>query len=295
MSPAVSVSEPVGSDGILDCRIAGPLVRIEALPPGVWARTADLFRPFVVKQDVHDIAEPVARFRVIRRGGGDWIARQFDVNGHPVGTEDRRMQAGGRIGNLLAMLEWRAMDAALAATDQYAVVHAAALRHGVDTVFLLGRSGVGKTTLTLGLMGRGWQQFSDDVAPVDTQSLEVRAFPRCFHVDAATIVALPVRPPLEKVGGLATYLRPVTWADGAGRPSAIVVVERNPKLPTTMHPLSQAEAAGALLEATIRNQLPGSERTRVAVRLAAEARSCRALNNMSLTTSLDLIEEAVAR
>src|SRR5258708_13364145 len=95
MSPAVSVSEPVGSDGILDCRIAGLLVRIEALPPGVWARMADLFRPFVVEQDVHDIAEPVARFRVIRRGRGDWIARQFDVNGHPVGTEDRRRQAAG--------------------------------------------------------------------------------------------------------------------------------------------------------------------------------------------------------
>jgi hypothetical protein len=165
----------------------------------------------------------------------------------------------------------------------------------MDTVFLLGISGTGKTTLTLGLMGRGWEQFSDDVALVDVQSLDVRAFPRCFHVSAATLAVLPARPPLERAGGLAGYLRPLKWADGAGQPSTIVVVTRDLQRPSTMQLLSQAEAAGALLEATIRNQLPGSDRARVAVRLASAARSCRALNNVSLTTSLDLIEEAVAR
>lgn len=291
MTPALH--ELLALDGTLDCCIAGAHIRIEALPTAVRAHLADLFRPFVIEG--HKLTEPVACFHAVRRGRGDWIARRSDPGGAPSDREDwGTVEGGGRVGNLLAILEWRSVDAALAATDQHVVIHAAALRRDTDTLLMLGKSGAGKTTLTLGLMGRGWEPFTDDAVLLDTHSLEVRTFPRCFHVDAATLVALPVRPPLEKAGGLTAYFRPLKWADGSGRPTAIVVVTRDPQRPTTMHPLSQAEAAGALLDATIRNQLRGSDRARVAVRLAAEARSCRALNNMSLTTSLDLIEAAVA-
>jgi hypothetical protein len=293
MNPAMSERAVVV--GTLDCRIAGSHIRIEALPAAVRARMADLFRPFVIEQPVQELAEPVARFHAVRRGRGDWIVRQSDPGEQSAGQADRgAVEGGGRIGNLLATLEWRSVDAALGATDQYAVIHGAALRRGTDTLLMLGKSGAGKTTLTLGLMGRGWEPFTDDAALLDAHSLEVRAFPRCFHVDAATLVALSVRPPLERAGGLQGYLRPMKWADGAGRPTAIVVVERNPQLPTTLHSLSQAEAAGALLEAMIRNQLRGSDRARIAVRLTVGARRCCRINNMSLADTLDLVEATVA-
>jgi hypothetical protein len=292
MTPSVSAAATAAKT--LDCRIAGSHIRIEALPPAVRARMVDLFRPFVVELDEHEIGEPVARFRAARRGRGDWIAQRTNLDERSADQEDRRtLEGAGRIGNLLAVLEWRSVDAALSATDQYAIAHGAALRRGTDTLVLLGKSGAGKTTLTLGLMGRGWEPYTDDAILIDARSLEVGAFPRCFHVDAATLVALPARPPLEKAGGLSGYLRPLRWASAASQPSAIVVVERNPRLPTATRPLSQAEAAGALLEATIRNQLPASDRARIAIRLASEARRCCALNNMSLTDALDLIEAAV--
>jgi hypothetical protein len=83
------------------------------------------------------------------------------------------------------------------------------------------------------------------------------------------------------------------WADGVGRPTAVVVVQRDLKLPSAIHRISQAEAAGALLEATIRNQVTGSDRALACVRLASIARGCYTVNNKTLPETLDLVETAV--
>ncbi len=256
---------------------------------------AELIRPFVMHDRASTTEEPLARLRAVRRGRGDWIVRASGAaNGVSLGDVDgNNMEGGGRIGHLLAALEWRAVGAALAATARYALIHAAALRRGADTVLLLGKSGAGKTTLTLGLMGRGWEPFADDVALVDAHSLEVRAFPRCFHVDAATMVALPRRPQLKWSGSLPGYYRPVHWAEGASRPTVIFLVSRDPERATSRVPVSQAETAGAMLAATIRNRLSSSELAHVTVLLAAQARGCFELNSMSLTAALDSIEAAV--
>src|SRR5258707_13029567 len=109
MTPALSA--PLRLDGTRDCCIEGAHLRIEALPTAVRARMADLFRPFVIEQPVHELTEPVACFRAVRRGRGDWIVRRSDPGGAPSDHEDRgTVEGGGRIGNLLTVLEGRSGD-----------------------------------------------------------------------------------------------------------------------------------------------------------------------------------------
>jgi hypothetical protein len=55
------------------------------------------------------------------------------------------------------------VPARLAEQGVYAI-HAAALRHGEGALILPGASGAGKTTLALGLLGRGLQLLSDELA-----------------------------------------------------------------------------------------------------------------------------------
>jgi hypothetical protein len=274
----------------LDCSILDSTIRIEGLPPAVRGRMAELLRPFVVPS-AEAAGEPLMRLRAVRRGRGDWIVRAEESA--PDVRSD--LDGGGRINHLLASLEWRAVGDALAASTGYAVVHAAALTRGANTVLLLGRSGAGKTTLTLGLMGRGWEPFTDDMTLIDTASLEVHTFPRCFHIEGATLAALAVRPQIEQSTSLPTYWHPLHWAEHPRRPTMIVLVERNPERPTRLLPTFQAEGAGAILDATIRNQVSGSELARVAACVAAQASGAWSLNNMALRDALDAIEAQCAK
>jgi hypothetical protein len=195
----------------------------------------------------------------------------------------------------LPTIERRAVTMALDATKDTAIVHAAALSRGPSTVLLLAPSGSGKTTLTLGLIGRGWAPFGDDLSLISTASLRVRPFPRCFHVAPASMQALRSTPELEWSRVLSTYARPEHWAESEHQPTTILLIERDPERPTALSPVeTQAEAAGAILDATVHNQVAGSELARVAVRLAAQARRCDRLNNGVLEEALDLIEAASA-
>jgi hypothetical protein len=68
-------------------------------------------------------------------------------------------------GATLALVERlaSAIPTRLAEQGVYAI-HAAALRYGESVVILAGTSGAGKTTLALGLLGRGLQLLSDELA-----------------------------------------------------------------------------------------------------------------------------------
>ena len=56
-------------------------------------------------------------------------------------------------------------------------IHAGVVSNGEKCVVMPGAPGKGKTTLTAGLSVSGFEYFSDEVALLDTQSLEVRPFP----------------------------------------------------------------------------------------------------------------------
>ncbi len=196
---------------------------------------------------------------------------------------------------LLRYVEWLATAQALAQTTSFVVFHSAALVRDACALLLVGQSAAGKTTVTTGLVQRGWLPLSDDSALVSPATLGITAFPRCFHVDSFTASTIKERALFEEAGALAGYLRPARWADGAPRVTCIVELARNPEAPTSAQAITQAEAAGALFASAIRTGQPRREAARVAVGMAAGAQSSWRVNNGELHDTLDLLERLAGR
>jgi hypothetical protein len=264
----------------LDCRIAGSLVSIQGLPASLRPHVEFLLQPFVVEGQQ---AKPDLRLRIKRNGPANWA----------VFVGESEVSAGcGAIACVLPKIEWHAVTRAVEASAEVAIFHAATLTRDGSTVMLVAPSGSEKTTLSLGLMARGWRPLTDSLTVIDPTTLRARPFPRRFQIYPTTLQLLPVQPELEWSRVLTTYARPQRWADEERQPGTIVIVQRDPEQPSTSTPVTQAEAAGALMMSGLPNQLSGSRRAEVAVRLAAQARQCRRITNGPITDTLDLIEAA---
>jgi hypothetical protein len=204
------------------------------------------------------------------------------------------MQTFGAPDELLGYLEWFAISQALGAITNHVAFHAAALTREGATILIVGKSGAGKTTLTLGLMGRGWRPLSDDLVLVDPATLALKPFPRCFHLDNSTRELIANSVSLEWPGGILGYARPTEYAREAPSPTAIFVAHRCPTCMAARMPLTQAEGAGGLLAEAANTQVPASNVALTAARLAAGA-ACYQLKNGPLDGSLNMIERAIHR
>jgi hypothetical protein len=239
-----------------------------------------LLQPFVIEEQQ---AKPDLRLRIKRNGPANWA----------VFVDESEVSAGcGAIACVLPKIEWHAVSRAIAASAEVAIFRAATLTRDGSTVMLVTPTGSEKTTLTLGLMARGWRPLTDSFTVIDPTTLRARPFPRCFQVDPTTLQLLPAQPEVEWSRILKTYTRPQRWADEERQPKSIVIIERDLEQPAKGSPVMQAEAAGALLTRGVPNQLSDSRRAEVAVRLAAQARQCRRVTNGPITDTLDLIEAA---
>jgi hypothetical protein len=69
-------------------------------------------------------------------------------------------------------------------------VHSSAIYAGDSAILLVGRSGAGKTTLSLALASRGFAVATDDVALVEPETLNIFPIPRCFHLDDQSVALL---------------------------------------------------------------------------------------------------------
>lgn len=270
-------------DQPLRFRVLDSIFDVSDLPERMRVQLVELLLPFLAPGDMP--AAPALTF------GAAWdeSTRQWNVmcdgkmlNGVP--TEEAA----------LLQLEWRITSAGVDRVEGCGVFHAGALVRGDATVLLQGESGAGKTTLTLGLMARGWLPLADDVAIVDMATLGLRVFPRCFHVEHPDQRPAEACPPLAPISALEGHARPLHWAAEGRQPTAIVTVARNADLPSSLTPLVRAQAAGALLAGAIHTQISGSQVAELAARLAATVHYCGHLNNSNLPLALDLIEAACA-
>lgn len=259
-------------------RVAGLLLSVAGLPRARAKQLAALLAPFEAPPDGQ---EPALRLVVHLRGeDGTWIVER----------EGERIAAFSDANLLLTQLEWHAITAGLTATRDQAVFHAGALARDGAAVILLGQSGVGKTTLTAGLIQRGWLPYADDVTLLDTRTAALEVFPRCFHMDAPALRRAAAGPHFKAVPGLPEHAHPLRWAAPGLVPTAIVMIERDAQGPSAMRPIAQAEAAAALLGQAMANTLPRATVADVAVRAAAGARACRRLNNGDIEGALDLLD-----
>jgi hypothetical protein len=275
----------------ISMRVCDVSVVVRGLPGVLRTRFGGLVRPFVVRAtEAKEAKEASAALCVEVQS--DARKRQWTISQH-----DEVLRTFNDPDQLLIYLEWLTLSQALEATQTCAVFHAAALARGSSVVLLLANSGAGKTTLTLGLIARGWEPLADDITLVDLETLAIAPFPRCFHVDDSTMGMLPEEMEgiaLQRPGKLAGYVRPARWAPG-GQPATVIVgVERCPTCMSARYSLLQAAAAGALLTQAIRNKVSASQIAHVAVRVAAGARGCYRLRNGPLEGALNLIEGAAS-
>jgi len=258
-------------------RICDVSVTVQGLPLGLCERFAALMRPFEGPPDADLLASTL---EVRSRPNNAWaIIRE----GHEVACF-------GDAELLLKQLEWHAVSIALQGTSRYTAIHGAALSRDSSLALLLADSGAGKTTLTLGLMRRGWLPLADDVALIDVETLAVRPFPRCFHADDAAIELAGAESFVEWPGAVREYARPLQWAPGGLQPTSIFVVERCLPCATGLRAMTLAEAAAAVAHNSIRCALSKSQVASVAVRMAAGLRGGGHLKNGRLEDTLDLIE-----
>jgi hypothetical protein len=269
------------ADASLTFRICDVPLAVTGLPPELSERCGALLGPFAASITPDEI--PLL-LQVERRGDGDWAIMR----------DERVVGAFGDPYLLLTQLEWHAVTAALETTTTLAPIHGAALARGSSVALLLADSGAGKTTLTLGLMRRGWLPLADDIVLVDVKTLAVRAFPRCFHVDESARALALDEALVEWPGDIRGYARPLQWAAGDRPPNCVLLVERCETCPSRLGSLTLAQAAAAIGNNGIHSGLSKSELASVAVRIAVELRCGGQLNNGRLDDALDLIEQATA-
>jgi hypothetical protein len=287
-------SQPITGDDLI-CEVDGVRVAVAGLPPACRRRVAAILRPFVLEPRqgavAPDSARPAAaptfsnrplRLQVTRRGPADWLVEGDGADPTPFGSFVR----------VVSHLEWRVVSDALAQSVTSIPLHAGALTHGDAVVLLVAPSESGKTTLTLGLMGRGWEPFGDDITLLDPATLRVRAFPRHFHIMPASLALFTPEPALERDPTVWGYARPLRWAAGARAPTAIFLLAREPARPSTLEPIPRAELAATLLRESVRTRLPLGALAGASAILAASVAVSGRLNNGDLATALDLIEHA---
>jgi hypothetical protein len=260
--------------------LSGTGVRISGLPDALYERLWDLLAPFV---NLGAVAAKSVRV-TWQDEPPMWLVDSDGATRH--GFRDEV--------DLLTYLEWRAASYAAEANTGYALFHAAALTKDEMTLLLVGESGAGKTTATVGLIQRGWLPLSDDSAFVSLDSLAVVLFPRCFHVDDFTASTIESPELFAAAGSVAGRLRPAQWAATSARVTCIVRLARDSAAPTSAQPITQAEAAGVLLESAIGPGVPKRAVAPVSVAVAADARSCWRVNNGEVRSAIDLLERLAA-
>jgi len=197
----------------------------------------------------------------------------------------------------LLALEWQLVTDMLARIDDRCHLHGAALADpsGTVSVLVLGESGVGKTTLTLALMARGFRPFTDDVILLDPETLEPRTFERAFHVDQTTralVDALPHGPDWEVPGMPDGYFMPATWAGDPLPVGAVIVPKARDHERPLLVALPIAEAATTLLTFSGSLEHAPALALKTTARLTATA-PCYALYGGPLERTAQFLSEAV--
>ncbi len=144
-------------------------------------------------------------------------------------------------------------------------IHAGAVVQQDRALIIAGRSGQGKTTLTLGLVRQGWQLLSDEFALLERRSGYLQPYPRSLHLRRPTLGLIPelafvsTTPPAQLGGGLewAVSLSDLAhaWpgvAAAPARPAAVLLLDGtpDPARPPLISPLPAAQTALELLKGT---------------------------------------------
>lgn len=136
---------------------------IDDLP--VFELLEELWEPFVV-----DGGHPVPLTIEISREGSGWVV-----------TSDGTTSSVTDVWQVTETTRRTMLVPAIEDPAAPAVLHAGVVANDAGALLLVGGPGVGKTSLTIALVERGWTYFSDDLAPID-RGPRVLPFPKPLSI-----------------------------------------------------------------------------------------------------------------
>jgi hypothetical protein len=167
------------------------------------------------------------------------------------------------------------------------LLHAATLERDGRAYVFAGPSGAGKTSLTLGLMARGWRLVTEEMTLVDRE-LNVRGLARPIHAERASDVPASWRTRSYPIRGGANNVLAHPPSElrvlGPLPLSAIIAIGHAPNTPASCEPLAPQHAIARLWQATLRTDDDGLA---AAVRIASQARLLY-LRSSSVEAALEL-------
>lgn len=129
----------------------------------------------------HADGEKTVHMEVRAERLGLWRRKSYVISGD--GAQLFRLY---RRSELLPGLEWGINSRVIARFDDYLQLHAASVAYQGRGVILAGTSGVGKSTLTAGLLARGCKYFCDEITLIEPGTLLLRAFPKAINLKSGS-------------------------------------------------------------------------------------------------------------
>jgi len=203
----------------------------------------EMVHPVLAHLEIEEPAEIDVMLDLLQVAEGHLVLDDFVPVGHCAGLEQ------------LAPIVKAAVK--YMATNRYPYflqIHAAVLYNGEKCILLPGGPGNGKTTLTAALACSGLQYFSDEIALLEEESMQVRPVPISLTVKPEAVDLLsPFYPELRHLPvhcredqEIVRYLAPVSCAVSSSERTYsigwVVFPRYSPDAETRLHPLSRASA-----------------------------------------------------
>jgi hypothetical protein len=220
------------------------------------------------------------------------VGRTADTRGFLLQRDGATPQRAADTGALLFLVEKDVTIALQTLRPELYFLHAAVLDWAGTAIILAAASGQGKSTLTWALLHHGFRYASDELAPVDLQTLTVVPYPHALCLKQVPPAAYPlpaqtlVTPPTLHIP---TVALPTAFCNASLPLSVIFFVQyRSEAVAPCVRPLRAAEAAVRLFSHALNPLAHAAEGLDAAIAIAQRCR-CFALETAALPATCVLV------
>jgi HprK-related kinase A len=202
---------------------------------------------------------------------------------------------------VLPHLEWYINWQIIQKRLEYVQLHASSLELDGQAMILPGDPGSGKSTLTAGLLTRGWSYLCDEFALVDPRTGTIHPYPRalCIKEPSFAVIrclGLPLRrrtPYHKATKGPVAFLNPLDVSeDIVGRPSPVrwvVFPKYVPGAKAILQPIARSQAAYLLAKQCFNIRVDQQRTLRILAAIARGA-DCYQLTAGDIHATCDQVE-----
>jgi hypothetical protein len=220
------------------------------------------------------------------------VSGEPSTSGFLLHRHDGRALLAASLGELVFHLEKAIIVALQECRPDLLFLHAAALERDRAAWLLVGESGAGKSTTAWGLLHHGFNYLSDELAPIDLDTLQVFPYPHalCLKRRPPPPYLLPAesRDFERTIHVPARYLPSVSRLDPCALQAVFFVSQDARRREPVLRRVSTAEAAARLYVSTL-NALAHEARGLDAVLKVASHVSCFVLQAGDLESTCKLI------